>query len=70
MIGGWQATAVVERIEPVTGPRYRIAMVAELTSPYFVDFGFPIRIRSNEIHPMTSRGTVRLLWALAYNPRN
>jgi len=26
----------------VTGPRYRIAMIAEPTSPYFVDFGFPI----------------------------
>jgi len=35
MIGGWQATAVVEGIELVTDPRYWIAMIAEPTSPHF-----------------------------------
>jgi len=44
MIGGLQRTAVVERVEPATDPRYRIAMIAELAYPYFVELRAPIPI--------------------------
>jgi len=42
MIGGSQTTTVVERIKPATDPRYRIAMIAELAPPYFVELRVPM----------------------------
>jgi hypothetical protein len=44
MIDGLQTTAVVERVEPAADPRYRIAMIAELAHPYFVELRAPIPI--------------------------
>jgi hypothetical protein len=41
-IHGSQTTTVVERVEPATDPRYRIAMIAELVHPYFVELRAPI----------------------------
>ncbi len=41
-INGSQSTAVVERVEPASDPRYKIAMIAELVHPYFVELRTPI----------------------------
>jgi len=43
-IDGSQTTSVVERVEPATDPRYRIAMIAELAHPYFVELRAPVPI--------------------------
>ena len=44
MLDGSHTTTVVERLEPVADPRYRIAMIAELVQPYFVELRAPAPI--------------------------
>ena len=43
-LAGSQSTAVVERVDPPSEPRYKIAMIAELAAPYFVELRNPIAV--------------------------